>query len=86
MTDVTKAEAQADHPEGLLDLLDPSRVIARRQREQASAARQAAAAIKAERRRIERRTADRRKGSLDPPGQERRSGIDRRSGRDRRGR
>jgi hypothetical protein len=72
--------------EGLLDLLDPSRLVARRQREQASAARQAAAAIKAERRRTERRSGDRRKASLGPPGPERRRGIDRRSGRDRRGR
>jgi hypothetical protein len=72
--------------EGLLDLLDPARVIARRQREQASAARQAASAIKAERRQTERRTNDRRKVHLGPPGPERRSGLDRRSGRDRRGR
>jgi hypothetical protein len=72
--------------EGLLDLLDPARVIARRQREQASAARQAAAAIKAERRRSERRTGDRRKLHLGPPGPERRTGGDRRSGKDRRGR
>jgi hypothetical protein len=72
--------------EGLLDLLDPSRVVARRQREQASAARQAAAALKAERRRIERRNADRRAMTLGPPGAERRTGTDRRSGRDRRGR
>ena len=72
--------------EGLLDLLDPSRVIARRQREQASAARQAAAALKAERRRIERRTTDRRTMSHGSPGPERRTGTERRSGRDRRGR
>jgi hypothetical protein len=72
--------------EGLLDLLDPSRLLARRQREQASAARQAAAAIKAERRRIERRQADRRRVNFGPPGPERRSGVDRRTGRDRRGR
>jgi hypothetical protein len=71
--------------EGLLDLLDPARVIARRQREQASAARQAAAAIKAERRRSERRSAERRRTNLGPPGAERRS-SERRSGRDRRGR
>ena len=72
--------------EGLLDLLDPSRVIARRQREQASAARQAAAALKAERRRTERRTTDRRTMTHGSPGPERRTGTERRSGRDRRGR
>jgi hypothetical protein len=72
--------------DGLLDLLDPARVIARRQREQATAARQAAAAIKAERRQNERRTADRRRVNLGPPGSERRIGAERRSGRDRRGR
>ena len=72
--------------EGLLDLLDPARVVARRQREQASAARQAASALKAERRRTERRAADRRKADLGPPGAERRTGPDRRTGRDRRGR
>ena len=72
--------------EGLLDLLDPARVVARRQREQASAARQAASALKAERRRTERLAADRRKADLGPPGAERRTGPDRRSGRDRRGR
>ena len=71
--------------EGLLDVLEPSRLVARRQREMASATREAAAAIKAERRNRERRTGgDRRKVNLGPPGPERRSGIDRRSGRDRR--
>ncbi len=73
--------------EGLLDLLDPSRVVLRRQREQASAARMAAAAIKAERRQAERRTGDRRKMNLGARGgPERRSGNERRTGRDRRGR
>jgi hypothetical protein len=71
--------------EGLLDLLDPSRLIARRQREQANAARQAASAIKTERRRSERRAGERRKDNLGPPGSERRRGVERRSGRDRRG-
>jgi hypothetical protein len=71
--------------EGLLDLLDPSRLIARRQREQASAARHAASAIKAERRRTERRSRERRTVNLGPAGPERRRG-ERRSGRDRRGR
>ena len=72
--------------EGLLDLLDPSRLVVRRQREQASAARQAAAAIKAERRHVERRRGDRRTTNAGPSGQERRSGKDRRTGRDRRAR
>ncbi len=70
--------------EGLLDLIDPSRMVARRQREMADAAKQAASAIKHERRREERRRSDRRTVSLGPPGPERRSGQERRSGRDRR--
>ena len=69
--------------EGLLDLLDPSRMLARKQRELAGAARQAAATVKVERRRTERRTADRRTVNLGPPGPERRAGQDRRA-RDRR--
>jgi hypothetical protein len=72
--------------EGLLDLLDPSRILARRQRELADAARQAATAVKNERRTSERRKADRRNADLgppSPPGVERRRG-ERRSGGDRR--
>jgi len=53
--------------EGLLDVLDPSRLLARKQREQADAARQAATAVKNERRRLERRAAERRKMNLGPP-------------------
>jgi hypothetical protein len=60
--------------EGLLDLLDPSRLLARKQREQADAARHAATAIRNERRSAERRAADRRKANLGPPGPERRQG------------
>ena len=71
--------------EGLLDLLDPSRMLARRQREMAEAARQAATAIRNERRRTERRAAERRKANLGPPGEERRR-TERRTGKDRRGR
>ena len=71
--------------EGLLDLLDPSRLVVRRQREMAEAARQAAAAIKNERRTQDRRRSDRRKANLGPPGEERRK-TDRRTGADRRGR
>jgi hypothetical protein len=71
--------------EGLLDLLDPSRLVTRRQREQADAARQAAAALKAERRTAERRSGDRRKANRAPPapGVERRK-SERRTGGDRR--
>ena len=70
--------------EGLLDLLDPSRMLARKQREQAAAARQAATAIKTERRATERRAADRRRAHAGPPGPERRR-AERRS-KERRGR
>ena len=61
--------------EGLLDLLDPSRLLARKQREQAEAARHAATAIRNERRAAERRAVERRKASLGPP-----DGIERRRG------
>jgi hypothetical protein len=72
--------------EGLLDLLDPSRMIARRQREMADAAKQAASVLKQERRRAgERRRTERRSANLGPAaGTERRTGGDRRSGKDRR--
>ena len=71
--------------EGLLDLLDPSRMLARKQRQMADAARQAATALRNERRRIERRsTGDRRRANAGPPtGVERRKG-ERRAGSDRR--
>jgi hypothetical protein len=69
--------------EGLLDLLDPSRLLVRKQREMADAARQAAASIKAERRSQDRRRAERRKANLGPPGAERRT-AQRRTGGDRR--
>jgi len=72
--------------EGLLDLLDPSRLLARKQRQMADAARQAASALKNERRTTERRAgAERRRMNLGPPppGVERRKG-DRRTGDDRR--
>ena len=59
--------------EGLLDLLDPSRLLARQQREQAEAARHAATAIKNERRAAERRAAERRKANAGPP-----AGVERR--------
>jgi hypothetical protein len=71
--------------EGLLDLLDPSRLLARRQRQMADAARHAASAIRNERRATERRSADRRKMNLGAPasGIERRR-SERRTGQDRR--
>src|SRR3954468_11046661 len=53
--------------EGLLDLLDPSRLLARKQREMAAAARQAATAIRNERRTQDRRRADRRRADVGPP-------------------
>ena len=71
--------------QGLLDLLDPSRLLARKQREQADAARHAATAIKAERRAAERRAADRRKANLGPATGEERRTAERRA-RDRRNR
>jgi len=70
--------------EGLLDLLDPSRMLARKQRAMADATRQAATAVKNERRTSERRRAERRHLSLGPPrGFERRK-SERRTGADRR--
>lgn len=65
--------------EGLLDLLDPSRLLARKQREQAEAARHAATAIKNERRAAERRAAERRKANLGAPLGKERRGVERRS-------
>jgi hypothetical protein len=72
--------------EGLLDLLDPSRMVARRQREMADSAKQAASAIKQERRRAgERRRGERRTIDLGPAGRsERRAGRERRAGKERR--
>ena len=70
--------------EGLLEVLDPTRRATRVQREMATAAKAAAAVIKAERRARERRAADRRRVDLgSPTGVERRVG-DRRAGTDRR--
>jgi hypothetical protein len=71
--------------EGLLDLLDPSRLLVRKQREMADAARQAAAALKAERRTKDRRRTDRRTVNAGPPGAERRRSERRTSGDRRRG-
>ena len=61
--------------EGLLDILDPSRLLVRKQKVMADAARQAATAIRNERRAAERRAGERRKATLGPPrGFERRVG------------
>jgi hypothetical protein len=71
--------------EGLLDLLDPSRLLARKQREMAEAARQAATAVKQERRTNDRRgRADRRRGNAGPPAGVERRRAERRAGADRR--
>src|SRR5262252_10917571 len=61
--------------EGLLDLLDPPRMLARKQREQADAARHAASARRQERRSQERRSGERRKANAGPPN----ASVDRRS-------
>jgi erythromycin esterase-like protein len=68
--------------EGLQDVLDPTRRVARLQRELARATDRAAA----ERRRAERRTGhDRRQRDIQVPEiLDRRSGVDRRTGKDRR--
>ncbi len=64
--------------EGLLDLLEPSRLLARKQREQADAARHAATAIKNERRGAERRGGERRQAHRGPPAGPERRGQERR--------
>ena len=67
--------------EGLLDLLDPSRMLARKQRQMADAARQAATALRNERRQMERRSAgERRRANAGPP-----AGVERRKGERRAG-
>ena len=69
--------------DGLLEVLEPTRRLARQQREMAEAAK-AAVQIREKRSGKDRRSAERRKVNLGPPsGTERRSG-ERRSGRDRR--
>ena len=75
--------------EGLLEVLDPARRVARQKREMLSATQTAVpvAASRERRSTPERRRVDRRKVDLgNPTGVERRSGQDRRSGRDRRNR
>jgi hypothetical protein len=69
--------------DGLLEVLEPTRRLARQQREMAEAAK-GAVRIREQRSGKDRRAADRRKVNLGPPsGEERRQG-ERRSGRDRR--
>jgi hypothetical protein len=69
--------------EGLLEVLEPTRRVARQQREMADAAK-AAARIREQRSGRERRAAERRKVSLGAPAAGERRRTERRSGRDRR--
>lgn len=71
--------------QGLLEVLEPGRRLARQQREAAQAAKLAAFAGRDRRATDRRRSSDRRKRSLGRPEGERRSGLDRRTGQDRRG-
>jgi hypothetical protein len=69
--------------DGLLEVLEPARRVARQQREMAEAAK-AAVRIREQRSGRERRAAERRKMSLGPPTGGERRRAERRSGRDRR--
>ena len=69
--------------DGLLEVLEPTRRLARQQREMAEAAK-AAVRIRELRSGRERRAIERRKISLGPPGGQERRRSERRSGRDRR--
>jgi hypothetical protein len=69
--------------EGLLEVLEPTRRVARQQREMAEAAK-AAARVRELRSGRERRTADRRKVNQGAPKSGERRRAERRSGRDRR--
>lgn len=71
--------------QGLLEVLDPARRVARLQRELAGAAHAAARTGQDRRAGRDRRHNDRRKANLGPPNGERRTGRDRRSGSERRG-
>ena len=77
----TDAKARAVY-EGLLEVLEPARRVTRQQREMAESAK-AAVRVREPRTGRDRRTAERRRQGLGPPGEERRRG-ERRSGRDRR--
>jgi hypothetical protein len=69
--------------DGLLEVLEPTRRVARQQREMAEAAK-AAVRIREQRSGRDRRSTERRKVNLGPPGGAERRRSDRRSGRDRR--
>lgn len=69
--------------DGLLEVLEPTRRVARQQREMAEAAK-AAVRIREQRSGRERRAAERRVANLGPPGGQDRRRAERRSGRDRR--
>jgi hypothetical protein len=69
--------------DGLLEVLEPARRVARQQREMAEAAK-AAVRIRELRSGRERRGSDRRKMNLGPPGEQERRRGERRTGRDRR--
>jgi hypothetical protein len=69
--------------DGLLEVLEPTRRVARQQREMAEAAK-AAAGTRQQRSGRERRTSDRRKMNVGPPMSGERRRGERRSGRDRR--
>lgn len=71
--------------QGLLDVLDPARRVARLQREMAKAVKAAATMGQERRDARERRQKDRRQVNLGGPQGERRAGQERRSGADRRG-
>jgi hypothetical protein len=69
--------------EGLLEVLEPTRRVARQQREMAEAAK-AAVRVREQRSGRDRRLTDRRKVTLGPPSGGERRRAERRSGRDRR--
>jgi hypothetical protein len=72
--------------QGLLEVLDPARRVARLQREMAAAAKAAAGADQERRGGRERRHSDRRGGNIGRPAGDRRASRERRAGRDRRSR
>lgn len=72
--------------QGLLEVLDPARRVARLQREMASSTKATAAVGKERRRGTDRRRRERRANNLGRPAGERRSGADRRKGERRSGR
>jgi hypothetical protein len=72
--------------QGLLETLDPSRRVARVQREMASATKAAAESGQERRRGSERRRSDRRQANMARPSEDRRTGRDRRTRAERRSR